>query len=45
MGRTLAVLGRTMTSEEFGLHMALEVERRRAPKDPNAEPDEVWGAD
>jgi hypothetical protein len=39
MGCTLAELGQRMTSEEFGLHMHLEVERQRTGP---AEPESDW---
>lgn len=38
MGRPLEELGNTMTSEEFGLHLALEIERNTGPA-PAVDPD------
>ncbi len=40
MGMTLSALGQAMSSDEFALHMALEVERMRPAADPNALPDD-----
>lgn len=45
MGRPLSELGETMTSEEFALHMALEIQRQEAMQPKGEELDWCDGMD